>query len=95
MNYDNMQEKLRDIHRAKNTDYGNSATDTFNKYGDTSYLTRLSDKLSRLDSLIVNAVHVCEVKDETILDTIMDLANYAIMYAVDYTNKMEETNNGH
>lgn len=91
MNYEHMQANLRAIYNAKNKDYGDSASETFDKYGDVSYLTRLSDKMNRLNSLIVQANHSEGlVKDESILDTIMDLANYAILYAVDYTNRAEE-----
>lgn len=47
------------------------------KYGKISALTRISDKFNRLENLILNGE--CEIKDESIKDTLMDLANYAIM----------------
>lgn len=41
------------------------------------YMRSLPDKFNRLENLILNGE--CEIKDESIKDTLMDLANYAIM----------------
>ncbi|WP_416389590.1 nucleotide modification associated domain-containing protein [Peptoanaerobacter stomatis] len=45
-----------------------------------SAVTRISDKTNRLQSLCVNKQ---QVKDESIKDTLMDLANYAIMTLIE------------
>lgn len=60
----------------KNHDYGNSVQKQFQKYGLTSILIRLDDKLSRLDNLLDNNQMV---SDESILDTLQDLAGYALL----------------
>ena len=67
---------LGDIYIAKNADYGDSFSETYKKLGIISAVTRISDKTSRLQSLCRREALV---KDETIRDTLMDLANYAIL----------------
>lgn len=62
----------------KNRDYGNSFEQSLNKFGEISALIRISDKYNRLCSLITNKGQ--EVKDESIDDTILDMANYLIMW---------------
>lgn len=73
-------EKLTLMYVDKNVDYGDSFGDTFNKLGLISAVTRITDKTNRLQSLCVNKQ---KVKDESIKDTLMDLANYAIMTLIE------------
>lgn len=73
------------LHKAKDKDYGSSAEVTFNEYGLVSYLVRLSDKLNRLKSLTRSGER--KVNDESIEDTLQDLAAYAIMAVVSLRNK--------
>lgn len=61
---------------AKNHDYGNSFEQSCNKFGIIAAVVRMGDKMNRLESL---AVKRAEVKDESIKDTLLGLANYAIM----------------
>lgn len=69
--------ELTSIYKKKNADYGNSFSRAVEKYGLISVLTRISDKFNRLESLILNKEQ--EVKDESVQDTLLDLANYCIM----------------
>lgn len=61
---------------AKNHDYGNSFEQSCNKFGIIAAVVRMGDKMNRLESL---AVKRAEVKDESIKDTLLDLATYSIM----------------
>ena len=70
--------KLNDIYAKKNHDYGDSFHDTFVEEGMAMARIRLSDKLNRFKKLSRDGVGR-EVVDESIVDTLMDLANYAIM----------------
>lgn len=70
--------RMNDIFAAKRNDYGPSTEDTFKRYGPISMLTRMRDKLNRLDSLLVDRRTV-SVFDERAEDTLLDLANYAII----------------
>ena len=76
MEHQDVLNKLHEIYTKKNADYGNSFSEQFNKYGLVSSLIRLEDKLRRLENL---SKHTRQVEDETITDTLLDLANYAIM----------------
>ena len=70
-------EQLNSIYEQKNMAYGNSFSDTFNDLGIISAVTRISDKFNRLKTLAKNA----EIPqgDESISDTLLDMANYCIM----------------
>lgn len=74
-------EKLNKLYEAKNADYGDSFGKSYKEYGLTMPCIRLEDKLNRLKSL--NFSRSIKVKDESIEDTLMDLANYAIMTLIE------------
>lgn len=80
-------DEMHELYIKKNRDYGSSVTDTYEKFGLTSFLVRLSDKLNRVTNLTLNNKDNL-VKDEKIQDTLMDLANYSILALVEM--KMEE-----
>ena len=71
--------ELNDVYAKKNHDYGNSFGETFDKLGIISAVTRISDKYNRLVSLCTLPDEERMVRDETISDTLLDLANYCIM----------------
>lgn len=67
---------MHEIYLAKNSDYGNSIHNTYEKYGMISFLVRMEDKMSRLQSLLTKQI---KVQDEKVEDTLLDLANYSIL----------------
>ncbi|MHB1154513.1 MAG: DUF1599 domain-containing protein [Eubacteriales bacterium] len=71
---------LNDIYRKKNHDYGDSFGLTYRKLGIISAITRITDKVNRLQTLVVDNA---QVQDESIRDTLFDLANYAIMTVIE------------
>ena len=73
-------EKLNALYEAKNVDYGDSFGKSYKEYGLTMPCIRLEDKLNRLKSL--NFSKSAKV-NESIEDTLMDLANYAIMTLIE------------
>lgn len=72
--------QLNQIYRDKNHDYGDSFGETFKKLGIISAVTRITDKVNRLQTLCTKE---SKVKDENIRDTLMDLANYSIMTIIE------------
>ena len=72
--------ELNQIYRDKNHDYGDSFGETFEKLGIISAVTRITDKVNRLQILCIKEN---KVKDESIIDTLKDLANYAIMTLIE------------
>lgn len=73
---------MHELYIRKNRDYGSSVTDTYEKFGLTSFLVRLSDKLNRVTNLTINNKDNL-VQDEKIQDTLMDLANYSILALIE------------
>lgn len=51
------------------------------------FLTRMMDKISRINSFVKQGV--CSVQDEKIEDTLLDLANYSILFAGYIKSKKE------
>lgn len=62
----------------KNEAYGDSFGKSVKRYGVISALTRMSDKWNRLESLLIDG-NKNGVNDESVDDTLLDLATYCIM----------------
>ena len=69
--------ELNALYDKKNRDYGDSFHETWKEEGIAMARIRLSDKLSRFKRLTKGEEQA--VKDESIRDTLLDLANYTIM----------------
>lgn len=69
-------DELNALYERKNHDYGDSYHNTYLKWGLPMAAIRLEDKLNRFETLIRAEG---QVKDESIRDTLIDLANYSIM----------------
>lgn len=70
---------MADIYEAKNKNYGDSFTKLCNELGNIAGLVPLHNKLDRLTTLVKNE---SENTFESIEDTLLDLANYAIMFRI-------------
>lgn len=78
------QDLLDDIHvtyQQKNTAYGDSFHDTYADLGIIAAATRISDKFNRFKTLAKDRYKSNHIDqgDESITDTLMDMANYCIM----------------
>lgn len=73
----NICKELNKIYEKKNNDYGDSFHRSFQEYGSIVSCIRLEDKLNRLKSIAKGKK--MQVTDESEIDTLLDLANYAIM----------------
>jgi hypothetical protein len=82
--HDVICQKLTELYTNKNRDYGDSFGRGYKEYGMLMPVIRLEDKLNRIKSLIKNEA---AVKDESLIDTLMDLANYSIMTIIELENK--------
>lgn len=69
------------LYQRKNHDYGDSFAEFYAEFGLISTCMRLTDKLKRLKSFAKG--QQMQVKDESVMDTLVDLANYAIMTVVE------------
>ena len=73
-------QSMTDLYERKNHDYGDSFA-KMRKEFDNAILIRIYDKFSRLKTLKSGATQ--KVSDESIKDTLFDLANYCIMELVE------------
>jgi hypothetical protein len=86
--YYELIEKMQAIHNAKNSDYASDGDPLSNlrmaeRFGVPAWkgaLIRMSDKWSRLEQLAGGKE--AAVKDESVEDTLLDLANYALLCIV-------------
>lgn len=69
--------EMNDLYARKNADYGDSFHTSFKEEGMAMVRIRLGDKFNRFKTLSRGTEQ--KVKDESIRDTLMDLANYALM----------------
>jgi hypothetical protein len=77
-----MQQKMKeciDLYKKKNETYGDSFGKSVEKYGLIAALTRISDKFNRAENIILGAKN--QVPDESLADTLVDMANYCLMTA--------------
>lgn len=82
--------KMYDICRRKNQDYAGGAGDPFANFRrvealgvcatELGFLVRMTDKMSRLATLLQPGAEA-QVKDESVEDTLIDLANYSLLLA--------------
>ena len=76
---------LNNLYATKNKKYGDSFSITVQKYGMIAALTRLSDKWQRFETLILTKDS--GTPDESIRDTLLDMANYCIMTVMELDQK--------
>lgn len=73
--------EMNDLYERKNHDYGDSFHKSFMDEGMAMPRIRLGDKLNRFCALTRGKD--AKVSDESVRDTLIDLANYAIMTIVE------------
>lgn len=74
---------LEETYKAETEDYGNSVANTYEKFGDMSFLIHITDKYNRLLALYDPNATQQLLKDEKIEDTILDLINYCLLWLVE------------
>lgn len=80
-------DELNALYAKKNHDYGDSFHQTFVEEGMAMSRIRLGDKLNRFKTLSRKSDQM--VRDESLRDTLLDLANYALMTVLE----MEDSGN--
>ena len=74
--FEGITSEMLETYTKKNSDYGGSFDKSMNEFGLISAVIRMSDKIERLKSLVKQDA---KVKEESIEDTLYDLASYAVM----------------
>ena len=78
--FEEITTQMNFIYKSKNNDYGNSFEDSLNDEGIVAARVRMSDKWNRFKHL--SKTNNSLVKEESLKDTLLDLANYAIMTVI-------------
>lgn len=81
INMKEAHDELLSIFEKKNADYGNSFEESLEKHGIIAAIVRMEDKMGRLNSLTKKGAEQ-KISDESLVDTLKDLSNYALMTAV-------------
>jgi len=81
--------KIKELTKTKNADYSGEGTNPFKNFEHVGtydpswvligFITRMSDKFARIASFIQKGK--LEVKNESVIDSLMDLSNYACLMA--------------
>ena len=83
--FDSVIDEMKELHAKKNKDYKGIFHDLFKEYGMPYALGHLEEKLNRVKAITANGGSA--VKNEHIEDSVIDLANYALMLYVELKNK--------
>ena len=77
--FESIINQMKDLYIKKNSNYGNSFSRLIEQLGPIAGLVPLHNKLDRLDNLITGGKN----DFESIEDTLIDLANYAILNIIE------------
>ena len=77
--------QMIDTYARKNKAYGDSFSETIKDYGFIAALVRIRDKFNRIEALIQGVEN--EVPDESLLDTLNDMACYCLMTILSFEEK--------
>lgn len=82
--YDKLKDltnQLLKIYMDKNADYGDSFSKSYKEFGIIAPIVRMNDKMERVKQLSKSGDR--KVKDESLKDSLIDLANYALMTVIE------------
>lgn len=82
----NITAEMVETYIRKNHDYGNSFDKSLDKFGLIASVVRIGDKMNRIESLIQKEAMV---QDESIKDTLLDMASYCVMTIMWLNNNRE------
>lgn len=91
--FEQITKHMLEVYRRKHHDYGQSTKDTYRKYGPVSMAVRMRDKLNRFETLIELEKRGDQIMvNESLFDTLLDLANYAIITMIEQKDLMNDNN---
>ena len=83
--FDEILKEMRELYEKKNSDYGNSFTETIQEFGFVPAVARINDKVKRMKNIVKG--QEMNVKEETFRDCLMDCANYCVLTLMEIENK--------
>lgn len=85
--FDKVVKELFDLYTKKNADYGDSFHNLYQDCGDMYPVTRIYEKAKRGIQLLLNGQ---QVKEESLRDTIRDMAVYCILTLIEKDENINE-----
>ena len=85
-------QELHDTYLRKNADYGDSFAALYTEFGPTYAIAHIVEKTARIRTLLK---HTANVSGESMRDSLMDLANYAILTVMEIDKPHTESVTGH
>ena len=79
--------QMIETHIRKSNDYGTSFQDLIREFGDVAAVIPVQNKLDRIKNIIRKGG---EVHNESLSDSVLDLACYAVMYLVELNDRENE-----
>lgn len=79
LRFRDITEKMRETFLKKNHDYGNSFHETWDEFGDKGIITALTQISHKYHRLMNIGLGTKPLVDESIDDTLLDMANYCIL----------------
>lgn len=84
-------DSIHDTYLQKNTAYGDSFHKLYEDLGIISAVTQITHKYNRLKTLAKDRNNNVNTGDESIIDTLLDMANYCIMTAMEIEREKSST----
>ena len=81
--FSQLTQQMAKTYEAKNHDYGNAFGKSVDEFGLVAAAVRMNDKMERIKSFVKMQPDQMKVKEESLQDTLLDLANYAVMTLVE------------
>ena len=77
--------EMLNMYQRKNADYGNSFAETIQEFGFIPAVARINDKLKRVKNMVKG--NDMNIKDESMRDNLMDIANYCVLTIMELDNQ--------
>lgn len=90
MRFRSIADEMAKTYERKNHDYGDSFTQSIQEWGAVAGLVRIYDKFNRAKNLL--AGNEAMVDDESVADTLTDMANYCIMLRMALCDNKQNNN---
>lgn len=82
-------DSIHELYLQKNAAYGDSFHKLYEDLGIISAVTQITHKYNRLKNLAKDKNHDIATNDESIVDTLIDMANYCILTVIEIERENE------
>lgn len=83
---------IHELYLQKNAAYGDSFHKLYDDLGIISAVTQITHKYNRLKNLAVDKNNDIATNDESMIDTLLDMANYCILTVMEIEREIENNN---